>query len=78
MTQLSVNIPDSVYQGIQGLSRQENLPLDQLVALALSEKMSAMLTESYLKQRGTRGDRKKFLSVLDQAPDVLPDEQDRY
>ena len=78
MTQLSINLPDSIYNGIRGLSQRENIPLDQLVALALSEKMSAMMTEEYLKQRGMRGDRKKFLAVLDQAPDVPADGEDRY
>lgn len=78
MTQLNVNLPDSIYNGIRGLAQRENISLDHLVALALSEKMSAMMTEKYLRERSARGDRKKFLAVLDQAPDVPAEAEDRY
>ncbi|MDM8547814.1 toxin-antitoxin system HicB family antitoxin [Candidatus Venteria ishoeyi] len=77
MTQLNVNVPDAVYKGIRDLSQQENIPLDQLVALALSEKLSAMMTEDYLKKRAARGNREKFLAVLDKAPDIEPKPEDR-
>jgi hypothetical protein len=48
-----------------------------LVALALSEKLSAMMTEDYLKKRAAKGSREKFLAVLAKAPDVKPEEHDR-
>lgn len=77
MTELHVTVPDAVFKGIQDLSQREKIPLDQLVALALSEKLAAMMTEDYLQQRAARGDRKKFLAVLAKAPDVVPEPDDR-
>jgi hypothetical protein len=77
MTELTVTVPDAVYKGIHDLSQREKIPLDQLVALALSEKLAAMMTEDYLKKRAARGSREKFLAVLAKAPDVEPEEYDR-
>jgi hypothetical protein len=48
------------------------MSFDQFVALALGEKLSALMTEDYLGQRAQRGQRDKFLAVLDAAADVEP------
>jgi len=77
MTQLSITIPDSIYNSVQALASKENMSIDQFVALALGEKMSALMTEDYLLQRAKRGQRDKFLAVLDAAPDVEPIEEDK-
>ncbi|MDI1278850.1 hypothetical protein [Methylobacter sp.] len=77
MTQLSITIPDSIYNGVRTLAAQENISIDQFVALALGEKMSALMTENYLLERTKRERRDKFLAVLDAAPDVDPIEEDR-
>ena len=76
MTQLSISIPDSIYKSVQALATQEDISIDQFVALALGEKMSALMTEDYLLQRAKRGQRDKFLAVLAAAPDVDPIEDD--
>lgn len=76
MTQLSITIPDSIYNNVQALATQENVPIDQFITLALGEKISALMTEDYLLQRAKRGRRDKFLAVLDAAPDIEPIEED--
>jgi hypothetical protein len=77
MTQLNITIPDSIFHGVQALAAKDNMSIDQFVALALGEKMSALMTEDYLLQRAKRGQRDKFLEVLEIAPDVEPIEEDR-
>ena len=72
MKQLNIMIPDSLYNGVQALVAKENMSFDQFVALALGEKLSALMTEDYLGQRAQRGQRDKFLAVLDAAADVEP------
>lgn len=71
-----ITIPDSIYNGVQALAKKENISFDQFVALALGEKMSALMTEDYLGQRAKRGQRDKFLAVLNAAPDIEPIEED--
>lgn len=77
MTQLNITIPDSIYNGVQALAVKGNFSIDQFVALALGEKISALMTEDYLGQRAKRGRRDKFLAVLDAMPDIEPVEEDR-
>jgi len=48
------------------------MSIDQFVALALGEKMSALMNEDYLLQRAKRGQRDKFLAVsaFDMRPSI--------
>lgn len=78
MTQLSISIPDSIYKSVQALATQEDISIDQFVALALGEKMSALMTEDYLLQRAKRGQRDKFLALLAAAPNVDPIVEDQF
>ena len=78
MTQLCISIPDSIYKSVQALATQEDISIDQFVALALGEKMSALMTEDYLLQRAKLGQRDKFLAVLAAAPNVDPIVEDRF
>jgi hypothetical protein len=41
----------------------ENISVNQLISSALAEKISALLTEEYLRQRAERSSREKFLSM---------------
>jgi hypothetical protein len=51
--------------------------MNQFITLALTEKMSALLTVDYLKERAKQGSRQKFEAVLAKVPDIEPDEFDR-
>ncbi len=77
MPQIHIEIPASLYEGAQELAKKENVSIDQLIASALGEKMSALMTEDYLTQRAKRGNRKNFIAVLDQAADQMPVEEDQ-
>ena len=76
MSSLSLRLPDSLHNSVRKLARQEHTSLNQFIILAVAEKMSALATEDYLRQRGLLGSRKKFLQVLKSAPDVEPEEFD--
>ena len=51
--------------------------VNQFVASAAAEKLTALLTEEYLNKRAHRASRKKFLAVLDKVPDVEPEDYDK-
>ena len=44
---------------------------------AIAEKLSALMTENYLKDRARRGNRAKYEAILAKVPDVEPEEYDR-
>ena len=77
MSNISLRLPDSLHDSARELAKRENISMNQLVTLALAEKMSALLTEEYLEKRARRGNRKKFAKALAKVADVQAEERDR-
>lgn len=77
MSQITVKVPDWVVRQAEELSRSEEIPLDQFVALAMAEKVSSLLTVKYLEERAKRGSVERFKAALEKVPDVEPDAGDR-
>lgn len=77
MSTLSIRLPTSLHKQLKSLAAQEGVSMNQLIALAVTEKMSALMTVDYLKERAKRGSRQKFEAILAKVPDVEPEEYDR-
>ncbi len=77
MNALNVHLPASLRKNLSDLAEREGISVDQFVATAIAEKMSALLTEEYLEARAQRGSREKYEAALAQVPDVDPEEYDR-
>ena len=77
MSTLSIQLPDSLYKSLQILAAQDGVSLDQFIALAVAEKISALTTEGYLQERANRGDRTKHEAVLAKVADVEPELYDQ-
>lgn len=78
MTAISLRLPDSLHKIARQLADQEGISMNQLITLALAEKVSALATESYLEERAARGDQARFEAALAKVADVEPpDERDR-
>jgi len=77
MSILSLRLPDSLHNKIKEFSREEGVSINQFIASAASEKMSAFATVDYLKMRAKGSDKKKFEEALSKIPDIEPEEYDR-
>ena len=77
MGALSIRLPESLHERVRELAAREGVSINQLIAAALAEKMSAIMTADYLEARARRGTREKFLAALAQVPDLEPEPQDR-
>ncbi|MFW6087681.1 MAG: toxin-antitoxin system HicB family antitoxin [Myxococcota bacterium] len=77
MSTLSVRLPGSLHRGVKELAKREGVSMNQIIATAVAEKLSALMTEDYLEERAARGNRERFEAVLEKVPDVEPDERDR-
>ena len=77
MTTLSLRLPDYLHKSVRDLAQREGISINQLITLAVAEKMSALMTEDYLQERAARGSREKFDAVLAKVPNVEPEEYDR-
>jgi hypothetical protein len=77
MSILSLRLPDSVHNKIREFAKREGISINQFIASAVSEKVSAFATIEYLKQRAKQANAKEFRSALSHIPDVSPEEYDK-
>lgn len=74
---LAVHLPASLRAHLGEIAEREGITVDQFVASAVAEKVSALLTEDYLSARATRGTPERYAAALAQVPDAEPDADDR-
>jgi len=77
MSTLSLRIPNSLHEQIRQLAKREGISINQFIASAAAEKMTALLTEEYIEERAKRASSKNFQKVLKKIPDVEPEDYDR-
>lgn len=77
MSIVQVQIPDSLHKSLADLASRDGISIDQFVSTAIAEKLSALMTENYLKDRARKGNRAKYEAILAKVPDVEPEEYDR-
>ena len=72
MSTLSLRLPDSLHKKVRELAAQDDISINQFIATAVAEKMSALVTLDYLAERAARGSRAAFERVLRNVPDRPP------
>lgn len=77
MSAISLRLPNSIHDRARLLSKRDSVSINQFVATAVAEKISAMETEDYLAHRARRASREKFELALAQIPDREPDVHDQ-
>ena len=77
MSTLSLRLPDSLHEQIKLLAKKDGISINQFISSAVAEKMSALLTEEYLKARAANGSRQAFLDAISKVSDREPDMNDR-
>lgn len=77
MSTISLRLPDYLHEKARKLAEKENISINQLITLALAEKVSSLMTEEYLEDRAKRGDRNKFEQAMSKVAYVEPEPQDK-
>ena len=77
MAAVSLRLPNSIYELAKSLSKEDHVSLNQFIATAVSEKVSALNTETYINERKKRASKEKFLQVLSKVSDVEAEDFDR-
>lgn len=72
MSKYALRLPDSLYQAAQRLARADGISLNQFIATAVAEKISALDTADYLTRRGDDADVDAYRRVLGQVSDAPP------
>jgi hypothetical protein len=77
MSTISLRLPNSLHQQARELAEKEQISINQLIATALAEKISALATEDYLQERAARGSQQKFEKALQQVKKTTLSEEDK-
>ena len=77
MSTLSIRLPESLHKRLKEMAEKEGVSMNQFITLAVSEKVSTLMTVDYLKERGRRGDRETYKKLLEKVPDTEPEEFDK-
>ena len=72
MSALSLRLPESIHKHIKEISKNEGVSINQFISSAVSEKISAIMTEDYLKNRAKRSQKSDFRNILDKVPKRKP------
>lgn len=72
MSALSLRLPDSIHRHIKQIAQQEGISINQFIASAVAEKVSAIATENYLQLRANRADKEAFKTILAKIPKRQP------
>ena len=77
MSTISLRLPNYLHDTLRELAQEEEVSINQLIVLAIAEKVSALKAEDYLAKRAARGSRTKFEAAMAKVADVEPEEYDR-
>ena len=77
MSTISLRLPDSLHKTARALAEKEHTSINQLVTLALAEKISVLSTEEYFTTRSKRGNKKKFKRAMAKVTNREADKLDR-
>lgn len=72
MSQYALRIPDSLAGYAKELAKEDHVSLNQFIVMALAEKVSALKTEAFFRERAERANHEKALSILDLVKELPP------
>ena len=76
MSAISLRLPNSLHKRLREVAMRDEISINQFIATAVAEKLSALLTAEYLGQRARRGRRARFLRVLRKVRPADPERSD--
>lgn len=78
MANYALRIPESLFEYARKVADEEQVSMNQFFVTAIAEKVSALKTETWFRERMARGDLANFdhwLGISPDAPPVAGDEK---
>jgi hypothetical protein len=66
-----------LHKAVKEAADRDGVSINQFIATAVAEKLSALMTEEYLRERARRGAHARYEAALAQVPDDEPEPRDR-
>ncbi|WP_058553815.1 hypothetical protein [Thiohalocapsa sp. ML1] len=76
MANYALRVPESLFAYARKVAEEENVSMNQFFVTAIAEKVAALKTEAYFRERQARGDLADFDAWLQASPDRPPDTGD--
>ncbi len=70
--QYALRLPESLFEYARKVAEEEKVSMSQFFVTAIAEKVSALKTESYFRERMARADGAGFDAWLAVSPDASP------
>lgn len=72
MTDYALHVPESLFAYARKIAEEEKVPMNQFFVAAIAEKVSALKTEAYFRERQSRGKPAAFDAWMEASPDAEP------
>ena len=72
MANYALRVPESLFAYARKVAEEEQVSMNQFFVTAIAEKVSALKTETYFRERQTRGEPIDFDVWLAASPDIEP------
>lgn len=69
---VNLRLSTSFHQRIKDFSEKEEVSINQFISSAVVEKMLAISTEDYLRERASRGSAERLKEIFGKVPDRAP------
>jgi hypothetical protein len=76
MTNYALRVPESLFAYARQVAEEEHVSMNQFFVTAIAEKVSALKTDAYFRERQARGDLAGFDAWMEASPDAVPMEGD--
>ena len=78
MANYALRVPESLFAYARKVAEEEHVSMNQFFVTAIAEKVSALKTEAYFRERRERGELSAFDAWLEATPDGPPDVGDEF
>ena len=72
----ALRLQNSLMKELKHVAKEEGTSVNQLINVAVAEKLAVLRTESYFKERMSRAQREDFISILEKAGEDVAIEGD--
>ena len=76
MANYALRVPESLFAYARQVAEEEHVSMNQFFVTAIAEKVSALKTEAYFRERQARGGLSAFDDWLAASPEAAPMEGD--
>ena len=72
MSNYALRIPNSLFEYAKRCAEEESVSMNQFFVMAIAEKVSALKTEAFFRERALRGDSTRARAILRKVKDAPP------